>query len=97
MTRQVLRVSDPLRIGGPRRVELSYGIRITVSVDLCRTAVRDLHRPEIIVIVFEQNVSAVGRPRESIEVRSSWQCNRAGLTNAHRIADHECVFTTSIG
>jgi hypothetical protein len=57
---QALRVSDPLRVGRPGGVEAAAWIGGDVVFDLGRLPAGDLDRPQVQVIIVEQNVLSVG-------------------------------------
>src|SRR5689334_18068119 len=96
MAGQVLRISYPLRIGRPRRVKRTGRIGIIISVDFRRFAARHLYRPKIPVVVLEQQLSAIRRPRRRRKERCRRQWDRAWRSETKRIADHQLILTTRI-
>jgi hypothetical protein len=61
---QALRIGDPLRVRRPHRVEAAARIVVSVGIELHRGATTgDVDRPQIQMVVFEQQSLTVGRPR----------------------------------
>src|SRR5437868_11313827 len=81
MAGDVSRVRNPARIGRPRHVDVTRRIEVRVAVDLRRSspAARNVQRPQSEMIVLEQDVLAIRRPRRRRIVARAGERDRAWL------------------
>ncbi len=94
---ETLRVRDPSRVRRPRGLEAAARRVVLVLVELRRLARRDVDRPQVQMVVVDEQQLSVRRPLELGEIARAGERDRARRAEARLVGDHELVVALRVG
>ena len=97
VTVQSLGIREPARVRRPHRRKGPARLSVRVGIDFGGLPRRDIHNPQIQMIVGEHQVLSVRRPFEAGEVTRRRKRDDAGSSESILITNHQLVLAARIG